>query len=161
MNNAISRLLEAATAEAPAWFNKLSPEAQERYLSLHPQSSLHGQGGASDEQKESHEPSNEDYDRAFDEHKHGVTEEEKKGQKSTDLVPHGEKRGADGEFESKSEDKTGTDVVPKGKRKNQDATDVDFKEIPRGSKENPKLNAPENKAEKPQTQTPKKDVPKS
>lgn len=162
MNNAISRLLEAATADAPAWFNKLSPEAQERYLSLHPQSSLQGKGGSSEEEKESHEPSNEDYDRAFDEHKHGVTEEEKKGQKSTDLVPHGEKRGADGEFESKDENKTGTDVVPKGKRKNSDATDVDFKEIPRGSKEKPKLNAPEKKSDEPQKkEPPKKEAPTS
>lgn len=160
MNNAISRLLEAATAEAPEWFNKLSPEAQERYLSLHPQSSLHGQGGSSEDEKQS--PSDEEYDRAFDEHKHGVTEEEKKGQKSTDVVPYGEKRGSDGEFESKDENKTGTDVVPKGKRKNSDATDVDFKEIPRGSKESPKLNAPEKKAEEsPKKESPKKESPKS
>lgn len=153
MNNAISRLLEAATAEAPEWFNKLSPEAQERYLSLHPNSSLQGKGGSSEDEKQA--PSDDEYDRAFEEHKHGVTEEEKKGQKSTDVVPHGEKRDSDGQFESKKseEKKTGTDIVRKGKHPDDDVTDVDFKEIPRDSKEKPKLNAPDKKAESPEKES--------
>lgn len=145
MNNAISRLIEAAS-ESPAWFNKLSPEAQERYLSLHPQSSLHGKGGEreEDEKKEKQHPSDEEYDRAFDEHKHGVTEEEKKGQKSHDVVPHKLERDSEGHFkpENRSVERH------KDHKKDDDVIDVDFKEIPRGEKKQPKLPNHEKKSEK-------------
>jgi hypothetical protein len=152
MNNAISRLIESATADATEhagkhWWDEMSPENQEKYLREHP--------GSSKEENKSTD--------VVPHGKQGNDPEHGKPAKkpSNDVVKYSEKPVSDGNGKKGNEDsgkKPGTDVVPKGRR-NDDITDVDFTETPRSKK----LDSPsDKKSTDVTTPSPKKeDGPKS